>query len=105
VCTYVYTSSTLYEVEELGIRDLRANAAAMVRRAAAGERIVITVNGRAAAQLGPIDAGQREPGLADLVVRGLVRAPSSTDRAASDNHVELWAGVRLDRLLSEVRGR
>jgi prevent-host-death family protein len=92
-------------VEETGIRDLRANAAAMVRRAAAGERIVITVNGRAAAQLGPIDAGPSEVKLADLVARGLIRAPSSNDRAPTDNRVELWAGVRLDRLLSEVRGR
>jgi prevent-host-death family protein len=41
-------------MDELGIRDLRSNAADAVRRASNGERIIITVNGRPTAQLGPI---------------------------------------------------
>jgi prevent-host-death family protein len=89
----------------IGIRDLRANAADMVRRAEAGERIVITVNGRPTAQLttiGPVDAA---PTLADLAARGLVTLPHRHDRPPSSLEIELWAGVRLDRLLSEVRGR
>jgi prevent-host-death family protein len=92
-------------MEEVGIRELRFNAADMVRRASSGERIIVTVNGRPLAQLGPIDAGPEAPTLADLVARGLARGPASGNRSQSANHIELWAGVRLDRLLSEVRGR
>jgi prevent-host-death family protein len=92
-------------MEEVGIRDLRFSAAEMVRRAAAGERIVITVNGRPLAQLGPIDSGPAAPTLIDLVARGLLRAPTSAERGPSANRVELWAGMRLDRMLSEIRGR
>src|SRR4029079_14955940 len=42
-------------VEQIGIRDLRNQSAAAVRRAGAGEWIVITVDGRPVAQLGPIE--------------------------------------------------
>ena len=45
-------------VDEIGIRELRNHVAAVVRRAAAGERIVVTVDGVAMAQLGPLRAGR-----------------------------------------------
>jgi prevent-host-death family protein len=96
---------TRVHMEEVGIRDLRFNAAGMVRRASAGERIIVTVNGRPLAQLGPIDSGPAAPTLAELVARGLLRGPASSERSPSPNRVELWAGMRLDRMLSEVRGR
>jgi prevent-host-death family protein len=38
----------------VGIRELRGDLATAVRRAEAGERIVITIGGRPAAQLGPL---------------------------------------------------
>jgi len=40
-------------VEEVGLREMRQNASDLVRRAEAGERLVITVSGRPAAVLGP----------------------------------------------------
>ncbi len=40
-----------------GLRELRQRASDLVRRAAAGETIIVTVSGREVAQLGPI---QRE---------------------------------------------
>ena len=58
-------------MERVGIRELRNNVAAVVRRAGAGERIVVTVDGVPAAQLGPLEAtggghgrrpGGRRPG-------------------------------------------
>src|SRR6478752_2629764 len=61
-CTRVYT----HDVEQMGIRDLRAEAATVVRRAAAGERIVVTVAGRPMAQVGPLDPGQGSLTCADL---------------------------------------
>jgi len=41
---------------EVGLRELRQNASELVRRAQAGERVIITVAGRPAAMLGPIGA-------------------------------------------------
>lgn len=39
----------------VGLRELRQNASELVRRAEAGETLTITVNGRPAATLGPVD--------------------------------------------------
>lgn len=40
---------------EVGLREVRQNASELVRRAQAGERMTITVSGRPAAALGPVD--------------------------------------------------
>jgi prevent-host-death family protein len=90
-------------MDRLGVRQLRNQTAAAVRRAGAGERIVITVDGRPVAQLGPIDAGTADPTLDDLAARGLVRLPRRVDRGVPDDPVEVWAGFRLDRLLRDIR--
>ncbi|RMH75921.1 MAG: type II toxin-antitoxin system prevent-host-death family antitoxin, partial [Actinomyces sp.] len=58
----------------MGVRDLRARVAAAVRRAGDGERIVVTVDGRPVAQLGPLEPSPR-PGLDDLVAAGLLTPP------------------------------
>ena len=90
-------------MERLGVRDLRNQTAAAVRRAGAGERIVITVDGRPVAQLGPIDPGTDAPTLADLAARGLLQLPRRADRGAPAAAVVVWAGFRLDRLLRDIR--
>ena len=86
------------------MRDLRANAATTVRRAEGGERIVVTVGGRAVAQLGPLDPVTARPTLDDLIARGLVLAPRRHDRPPPGPPIPVWAGARLDRLLGEQRG-
>ena len=86
------------------MRDLRANAATAVRRAEGGERIVITVAGRAVAQLGPLDPSAEPPTLDDLIARGLVLAPRRHDRPSPGPPVPVWAGARVERLLGEQRG-
>jgi prevent-host-death family protein len=89
----------------MGIRELRANLAAVVRRAGAGERIVVSVDGRPVAQLGPLGTDQDAPTLEDLAARGLLVLPRRPDRPDPAATVEPWAGARLDRLLQEIRGR
>ena len=93
-------------MSELGIRELRADLAARIRRAAVGESTVITVNGRPAAQLGPIAsaAGTEPHGLAALVASGAVIPSRRADRSVTDRTVAVWGTVRLDRLLREIRG-
>ena len=88
----------------IGIRDLRTDLAAAVRRAATGQRVVISVGGRAVAQLGPIEPEQGQTVLADLVAAGAVIAPRRCDAARLSRPVPVWSGVRLDRALKELRG-
>lgn len=89
----------------MNVRALRASLASVLRRAEAGERIVITVGGRAVAQVGPVEpVGVGPPTLDDLAAAGLVVRARRTDAPPTEVLVTLPAGARLDRLLAEVRG-
>ncbi len=67
-------------MERVGVRELRQNASALLRRVAAGESIVVTDRGRPVARLSPVHAGG---GLAELRAAGLVRDASKRMRDAS----------------------
>ena len=98
----------------IGIRELRADLAAHVRRAAGGEPTVVSVAGRPAAALVPLSAmrdgggnGDGDGGeahLASLVASGALVPPRRSDGRVPDRVVAVWGNVRLDRLLREVRG-
>ena len=95
----------------IGIRDLRADLAAHVRRAAAGEATVVSIGGHPAAILAPLTATPAvsgevagEPHLSPLVASGAVLAPRRTDGKLPTGTVSVWGSVRLDRLLGEIRG-
>jgi prevent-host-death family protein len=90
-------------VEQVGIRELRAELATAVRRAEAGERVVVTVGGRAVAQLGPLDPGAGSATVDDLAARGLLLRARRPDRPEPALRIPLWAGARLDRILAEIR--
>jgi prevent-host-death family protein len=84
------------------IRRLRGELATAVRRAAEGERIVITVGGRPMAQLGPVAEGV--PDLDRLIASGAVVPPRRTTPWRPPAAVVIWSGVRVDRALVELRG-
>ena len=99
----------------IGIRDLRADLTAHVRRAAAGEATVVSIGGHPAAVLAPLTAtplpagtvsgeAASEPHLSPLVASGAVVAPRRTDGKLPTGTVSVWGSVRLDRLLGEIRG-
>jgi prevent-host-death family protein len=90
------------DTRAVGIRDLRAGLADAVRRAAAGERTVVTTSGRPVAQLGPLDADA--PELERLVGSGAVLPPRRTSAWRAPEPVTVWAGVRIDQVLRELRG-
>lgn len=88
----------------IGVRELRSQVAAVVRRAAGGERIVVTVDGRPMAQLGPLTPAGA-PQLADLAAAGLVEPPRAPAPAAPPEAEDLPVDVRLDRVIEDLRGR
>lgn len=91
--------------ESIGVRELRNNVAAVLRRAAAGERITVTVDGHPVAQVGPLDPLGR-PTLDDLVATGLVVAPARPGVAPPEPApIDLPVDVRVDDVLDDLRGR
>lgn len=72
----------------------------------AGERIVITVNGMPAAQLGPLNAGSGAATLDDLVAAGLLRRPRMAKAPPAAAPVPAPPGSKTtSEILREHRGR
>lgn len=62
-------------------RELRNNVSEVLRRAEAGERLTVTVDGRPVAELGPVSEGRR------------LATPSDFARVLSESPVDTpWAG-------------
>lgn len=92
-------------VLRVGIRELRNNVAAVVRRAAAGERVVVTVDGEPVAMLGPLEPDPSTGvSLDDLIAAGLVEPAARPDRPAAPEAVTLPVDSRAARTLGDVRG-
>ncbi len=92
-------------MESIGVRELRNNVAAVLRRAAAGERIAVTVDGVPTAQLGPLEP-TTEPTLDDLVATGLVDPPRRPGLEVPPlEPVDPPVDIRLDDVLDGLRGQ
>jgi prevent-host-death family protein len=93
------------QTPRVAVRQLRNDVAAVLRRAGSGERVIVTVDGRPVAQLGPVEP-TGHPTLDDLVAAGLVEPPRRDHRPVADPPVlRFQIDSRPDRLLREVRGR
>jgi prevent-host-death family protein len=88
----------------VGVRELRANVAALVRRAASGERIVVTSDGVPVAVLGPITPADTGVTLDDLIAAGLLVPPGRADRPDPPEPASLPIDTRSSRVLDELRG-
>ncbi|MDQ3937931.1 MAG: type II toxin-antitoxin system prevent-host-death family antitoxin [Chloroflexota bacterium] len=92
-------------MERIGVRELRNYASRVVRRARAGERMLITVDGVPAAEIGPVS---REPGqqtLEELIAAGLVIPARRTDRPPPPMPMPAPAGRLTREVLGEHRDR
>jgi prevent-host-death family protein len=91
----------------IGIRELRGDLAAHVRRAAAGQPTIVSVAGHPAAVLGPVaidDHSASTAHLSALVASAALVPPRRADGHLPDGIVAVFSNVRLDRLLREIRG-
>lgn len=71
-----------------GLRELRQQASDLVRQAEAGETIIVTINGRPVAQLGPVRRNQwRHAGEIAAVFAGPADADWTADRDLLDHAV------------------
>jgi prevent-host-death family protein len=84
-------------MDRIALRELRNQASRVVRRARAGERMIITVDGVPAAEIGPVRAAEPAASLDELIATGAVVAakvrtappspipgPAPTGRSSSD---------------------
>lgn len=90
-------------MERVGIRVLRNDVAAIIRRAAGGERIIVTLDGQPIAQLGPLEPSGA-PTIDDLAAAGLVRLPGRTDRPAPPHPFGVPIDIRPASVIAELRG-
>lgn len=93
------------DIATVGVRELRNQVAAVVRRAGGGERVLVTVDGHPVAQLGPITPDGTGVSLWDLAAAGLVEPPRRPDQPPSPAPAPLPADLNADRLLEASRGR
>ena len=87
----------------VGIRELRNDVAAVVRRAAAGERVVVTVDGKPVAQLGPLEP-DRDLTVDDLVAAGLLRPPSRPRPDEAPEPEDTPVDARTASVIDDLRG-
>ena len=92
------------EMDRIPIRELRNQASRVVRRARAGERLVITVDGVPAAQIGPVSA-EDDSTLQALVAQGRLLAPRSTEALTSPSPIRLSGPGSSTDVLDELRAR
>lgn len=86
----------------IGVRRLRAELADAVRRAAHGERLVVTSGGAPSAVLGPIT--ESAPSVDQLISSGALIVPRRLGSWRAPTPVQIWAGTRIDQALRELRG-
>ena len=83
----------LRRMNEVGLREMRQNASDLVRRAQAGERVMITVAGRPAAVLGPVSprTWRQWDDLADVFDRPADLEWAGERNLLDDTVVDPWA--------------
>jgi len=92
-------------MDRVGIRELRNYASRVVARARAGERIIITVDGVPAAEIGPVVGPTHERTMAELVAGGLVVPPRARrDTTARPHPVRISGRRKASDVVIEERG-
>lgn len=92
-------------MERIGVRELRNQASRVVRRASSGERMVITVDGVPAAQIGPLNDGGPSRTLDDLIAAGLVLPSRAKAGPGPARPVRAPGGRTTTEILREHRDR
>ena len=92
-------------MERIAIRELRNRASQVVRRARAGERLIITVDGVPAAEIGPIRTAERAGSLEELIASGAVIGARRRGAGRAPEPVPAPSGRSSTSVLRELRER
>lgn len=92
-------------MDRIALRELRNHASRVVRRARAGERLVITVDGIPMAEIGPLSAAGRTASLDELLATGAVLPARARSAPTSARPVRAPADLSSADVLRELRAR
>src|SRR3954447_5891434 len=92
-------------MDRIGVRDLRNDASGVVRRARAGERLIITVDGVPAAQIGPIVDVEAATTIEQLVQAGALLPPRVRSTAVAPNPIPSPGRIATADALDALRAR
>lgn len=92
-------------MERIAIRELRNQASRVVRRARAGERLIITVDGVPAAEIGPIRSAERASSLEELIATGAVAAARVRTAGRAPKPLPAPSGRSTSDVLAQLRER
>ena len=90
-------------VNKIAMSVLRKELAGFLRRAKNGERMIITVDGKPIAQIGPLEPNGSLD-MDQLVTSGLVNEPTSFSSAKKPAQMSFPIDVSIETILSEMRG-
>ena len=91
-------------MERIAIRELRNQASRVVRRARAGERLIITVDGVPAAEIGPIGVAEATS-MTELIATGAAVAPRLRTPAPAPKPAPAPSGLTSADVLADLRER
>ncbi len=92
-------------MQRIAVRELRNQASSVVRRARAGERLVITVDGVPAAEIGPVSAAGGAVTLDELIATGAVVAARARTPPPPPSPVRSPSGRSSADTFAELRDR
>ena len=92
-------------MERIGVRELRTQASRVVRRARTGERMIITVDGVPAAEIGPVSTAERASSVEQLIPSGLVLRARVSAPPAPPRPVPAPSGRPSLEVLRQLRER
>jgi prevent-host-death family protein len=93
------------QVERIGIRELRNDTSKVVRRAKAGERIIVTIDGVPTAEIGPIGATREAHTIDDLIATGRMLGRQSSAPPRPAQPISVPGGRTTTQILDELRAR
>ena len=92
-------------MERIALRELRNQASRVVRRARAGERLIITVDGVPAAEIGPGREAERATSLDELIATGAVVVARTRTPPPPPKPARVPSGRSSSDVLAELRER
>ena len=101
ITTNASATNVYMDENEVGIRELRQNLSAVLRRVQAGERLVVTDRGKPVALLGPVPEDPYERAIAE---GRLIPAKRPLD-LSKVKPIKLKGGMTTEQAIDYVRGR
>ncbi len=90
-------------MDTITVRQLRNDVSRILRRAKAGEHMIVTSNGVAVAEIGPLQQRSDTPTLEELIASGKVIPPRTRSAPAPPHPIVFDGPMTSEEILEEMR--